>query len=109
MKHLEYIQKNIKEAFARAMREDVTGKVKPKVFDASLNAQTKQIVEQLYDEKDANAFKQRADALIVAAVRLPRVGLQRHRANSYYVGDIDQQPRAEDLFAEVVKHLELGG
>jgi hypothetical protein len=107
MKHLEHVRNRISEAFQRANEvHGVTGKVKPKVFDGSLNLQaavlaTKQSTEPIYGEKESALFQKQANSLI-GAVQSPYVMLHRQQLH-YYVGDLNKQTLAEDLFAEAMR------
>jgi hypothetical protein len=95
----EHVRKSIEEAFAKAREQGPMTTPKQPARDCQLKTE-----RSYYTETDSHQFHRRADALIGAAARLPHAKLHRHRANSYYVGDIDKQARAEDLFAEAVKH-----
>jgi hypothetical protein len=97
----EHVRKQIEEAFTRAREQGPTTAPKQPAQDCYLSTRRP---HGYYTEADGHQFHQRADVLIKAAAHSPHVKLHRHRANSYYVGDIDKQPRAEDLFAEAVKH-----
>ena len=94
----EHVRKRIEDAFTEAREQGPT--TAPKQPARVLNLDTKQ---SYFTEIDSYQFHRRAEAFINAAEHSPHVRLHRHRANSYFVGDIDKQPRAEDLFAEVAK------
>jgi hypothetical protein len=81
--------------------------LEPKVFDGSLNLQaavlaTKQSTEPIYGEKESALFQKQASSLI-GAVQSPHVMLHRQKSHSYYVGNLNKQPRADDLFAEAMR------
>jgi hypothetical protein len=98
----EHVRKQIEEAFTRAREQGPTTAPKQPAQDCDLS--TTQPLRH-YTEADSHQFHRRADVLIKAAAHSPHVKLHRHRANSHYVGDLDKpQPRAEELFAEAVKH-----
>ena len=99
MSSIGAIRKKIEEAFAVAREQGLT--TAPKLSPRGLKPDTKQ--SDHYTDVDSHQFERRADAFIKAAEHSPHVKLRRHRANSYYVGDINEQPRVEDLFTEVVK------
>jgi hypothetical protein len=96
---IESIKKRIEDAFDRARQQpvDVHMPAKPKVFDGSTTVlATKQSTEPIYGEKESALFQKQANSLI-GAVQSPHVMLHRQQLH-YYVGDLNKQPRAEDLF-----------
>jgi hypothetical protein len=105
---IESIRNRITDAFRKANEvHGVTSKVRPKVFDGSLNLQAavlaaKQSTEPIYGEKELALFQKQANSLI-GAVQSPHVMLHRQKSQSYYVGDLNKQPRADDLFAEAMR------
>lgn len=92
------IRKKIEDAFAVAREQGPTASQQPARACDPSKKQSRD-----YTEADGHRFQRRADAFMKAAEHAPHVKLHPHRATSYYVGDIDKQPRAEDVFAEVAK------
>jgi hypothetical protein len=92
---LEETKRRITEAFKKANEtHGITGSVKPK--QPAVQAANLSTKQSHYSQEQ---FIEETNAILDQAARLPLPHVTRHKEHSYYVGDLNKQPLAEDLFA----------
>lgn len=89
------VRRRITDAFKKANEtHGITGSVKPK--QPAVQAADLSTKQSHYSQEQ---FIEETNAILDQATRLPLPHVTPHKQHSYYVGDLNKQPLAEDLFA----------